>query len=187
MNLYGEDGNCIGDYIKYNSSLDGYTIMNGALNLKMSNAEPLPQDYNPSHLYDCDLDTYALVNCQYAKEYNEVGVDFIFAFKQAVKIDAYRFTTFEIGCPVSWTLFASNDKKLKDEVCTAIDVRTDEAMPAYEYGESDVFEVQNTGYYKYYKIRIYKDIFGGNDENWLNPAWRELTLLMKNENVGKTN
>ncbi len=184
MNIYGEDGNCIGDYIYYNSSLEGYTILNGALNTRMCFIEPFPQrELPPTNLYDCDIDTYCTVNCQYSKE--SEYVDFTFSFKQEVQIDAFRFTTAEIGCPVTWELLGSNDKKFADENVVVVDAHTNAAMPGYDYAESDVFVVQNPGAFKYYMLRVYRDVFGGNDENWLNPSWRELTLLAKNENVGK--
>ncbi len=184
INFYGEDGNCVGDYILFDSSIEAYTIMNGALNTKMSLVEPFPQaDLGISGLYDCDIETRSRVNCQYAKEAEYV--DFIFAFKQPVQIDAYRFTTYETGCPVTWTLFGSNDKKLTDDVVVAIDTHTQEAMPGYDYAETDVFEIQNKGSYKYYKLRVYEEVCIGNDENWLYVSWRDLTLLMKNENVSK--
>ncbi len=182
--LYGKDGDCIGDYEKFNSSLDGYTILNGAINMRLLLADPFPQTENPlTNLFDCDIETRTWVNCQYAQD--SEYVDFFFAFKQKVQIDAYRYTLSDPwGCPAKWELYGTDDKKMTPENMYLVDSREYVDMPTYKYAETDVFVIQNPGAYQYYIIRVYDDQFG-NDENWLSPEWAELTLLMTDENAKK--
>ncbi len=176
IRLYGEAGNCIKDYVKADSSLEGYTILNGALNERMFVCFPDPQAADVKLIFDCDIETSEFVCGQYTQDFEYI--EFIFAFKQNVQIDAYRFTlAISQEIPTNWEIYADTKSNFENEVL--IDDRKNMNMLNYDYAETEVYKIQNPGAYKYYKIKVYSTMYG-NDEGWMCPGWREITLLQKN-------
>ncbi len=184
MYLYGIDGDMIQlpDMAK-NSDISDYIILNGLIKEKLAMMEPHSQNEfggeinTAKSFFDCNLDTSAIQCFQYSKDVEYFDV--LFVFGTAMPFDAYRFTLAEynIGSgPCTWEILGTNDKKL--ETYDVLDRREKVAIPGYSFAETDVYELQKIGNYKYYIIRVY-DTTNYNDEKWMSPRWSEFTVLQK--------
>ncbi len=180
LNFFADPANeqsCIGPYETFNSDISNYTVLNAHIKPRLVVMEPDHDGSSAKNLFDCNIETHDYMTLQWGKDHE--AISYIFIADSDITIDAYRFTTAERaeGSPMSWKLYGSYKKNMLPEDLILLDERTEEAMPIYEYGESDVYTVQNPGTYKYYQIVFTESAMIGNDENWLTIDISEMTLL----------